>query len=189
MAEFTQMDAEPALEPAFKVNPKPLEPDSRIHLCLNGRYVTIFKHKGVLSCIDAICHHAGGPLTDGILEDIEELDMTVVLCPWHRYKVNIADGRKVFMGVDCDAEGKMLAQRWKTGKIVQRPHDVWEDAEGTYVRLAPAAAMLESCTSDAQARSSLCGGNFVLNSFTPEIVPATDSAASADSAAIAAASL
>jgi nitrite reductase/ring-hydroxylating ferredoxin subunit len=182
MAEFTQTDVEP--EPAYKINSKPLDADSRIHICLNGRYVTVFKHKGLLSCIDAICHHAGGPLTDGVLQDIEELGTTVVLCPWHRYMVSIADGKKIFMGIDCDAQGKTLAQRWKTGKIVQRPHDVWEDADGTYVRLASATTMLESCTSDAQAKSSLCGGNFVLNAFTPELVPAATSAASAVSATL-----
>ena len=53
----------------------------RIHVEVCGRYVTVFR-LGSLSCIDAVCHHAGGPLTLGQIVDIEELGMAVVLCPW-----------------------------------------------------------------------------------------------------------
>lgn len=59
-----------------------LNEGSRIHTCIEGRYITIFKNKGKLSSIDSICHHAGGPLTLGKLTDIEDLGMTVVSCPW-----------------------------------------------------------------------------------------------------------
>jgi nitrite reductase/ring-hydroxylating ferredoxin subunit len=54
----------------------------RIHVNLEGRFITIFRHHGVLSSIDSICHHAGGPLTLGNIIDIEELGMSVVSCPW-----------------------------------------------------------------------------------------------------------
>ena len=55
----------------------------RLHTCVEGRYVTIFRRKNVLSAIDSICHHAGGPMTLGPLKDIEELGgLTVVSCPW-----------------------------------------------------------------------------------------------------------
>ena len=37
----------------------------RIHLHINHRYVTLFRHHNKLYCIDSICHHAGGPLTLG----------------------------------------------------------------------------------------------------------------------------
>lgn len=58
----------------------PLEGD-RLHTCIEGRYITIFRHRGTLSAIDSICHHAGGPLTNGPIKDIEDLGVTVVLCP------------------------------------------------------------------------------------------------------------
>lgn len=31
-------------------------------MLLQGRYVTILRNDGVLTCIDSICFHAGGPL-------------------------------------------------------------------------------------------------------------------------------
>jgi nitrite reductase/ring-hydroxylating ferredoxin subunit len=55
---------------------------NRLHTRIEGRYITIFRHHGVLSAIDAICHHAGGPLTQGGVQDIEDLGMSVVSCPW-----------------------------------------------------------------------------------------------------------
>jgi len=57
---------------------------SRLHSCVEGRYVTIFRRHGKLCAIDSICHHAGGPMTLGAMRDIEELGgLTVVLCPWY----------------------------------------------------------------------------------------------------------
>ena len=66
----------------------------RLHSCVEGRFVTVFRNRGNLSVIDAICHHAGGPLTLGPIEDIEELGATVVSCPWHKFLVSISDGKK-----------------------------------------------------------------------------------------------
>lgn len=48
----------------------------------NGRIITVFRHRGKLSAIDAVCHHAGGPMTLGPVSDIEDLGVTVVSCPW-----------------------------------------------------------------------------------------------------------
>jgi nitrite reductase/ring-hydroxylating ferredoxin subunit len=55
----------------------------RIHVNLEGRFITIFRHHGILSSIDSICHHAGGPLTLGKIIDIEDLGMSVISCPWY----------------------------------------------------------------------------------------------------------
>jgi nitrite reductase/ring-hydroxylating ferredoxin subunit len=63
----------------------------RLHTCLGtgdengnrgGRLVTVFRQSGKLSAIDAVCHHAGGPMTLGPVSDIEDLGLTVVACPW-----------------------------------------------------------------------------------------------------------
>lgn len=59
-----------------------LEEGERLHTCVEGRYITIFRYKGVISSIDSICHHAGGPLTLGKIIDIEDLGISVVACPW-----------------------------------------------------------------------------------------------------------
>jgi nitrite reductase/ring-hydroxylating ferredoxin subunit len=76
------------------------EEGGRLHTCVEDRYITVFRSRGKLSCIDSVCHHAGGPLTDGPIQDIEELGITVVVCPWHRFMVSIDDGVKAFQGVD-----------------------------------------------------------------------------------------
>ena len=49
---------------------------NRLHTCVEGRFITLFRHNNRLSAIDSVCHHAGGPLTLGPLQDIEELGMT-----------------------------------------------------------------------------------------------------------------
>lgn len=105
---------------------------SRIHAKVDGRYVTIFRHQGKLSCIDSICHHAGGPLTLGRLQDIEDLGVTVVLCPWHAFMVTIDGGLKAYKAAGFK-NGKAYDAGWKIGKVVQRPHLVEERDDGTYV--------------------------------------------------------
>lgn len=104
----------------------------RLHACIDNRYVTIFRHNGKLSAIDAICHHAGGPLTLGKLQDIEDLGVTVVLCPWHKFMVSIDGGVKAYQSVEIIG-GKPVNTGWKLGKIVQRPHKVYESETGVYV--------------------------------------------------------
>ena len=36
--------------------------DGRLHLQLEGRYISILQHQGQLYCLDSVCFHAGGPL-------------------------------------------------------------------------------------------------------------------------------
>jgi len=148
----------------------------RIHVRVDGRYVTVFNRAGSLHCIDSVCHHAGGPLTEGALRDIEDLHTTVVLCPWHQYMVTL-DGKKVFQAVSFGTDGKPQPPQWTLGKQVQRAHDVQCDAHGTYVRVdkerpcrggeagerGPGAAA--ACGSDEYASSDLCGGLLQLHPY------------------------
>eukprot|EP00605_Chrysophyceae_sp_TOSAG23-4_P002404 GSChrysophyteH1.ASY1.ANO1.2662.1 assembled CDS len=138
--------------------------DSRIHCRVQGRYITVFKRRGILSCIDSVCHHTGGDLTNGPLIDIEDLGVTAVICPLHRYKVDL-QGYKVFEAVDF-VGGKPTKPIWKRGKVmVQRAHEVQEDSEGVYVRLRPAAGGV--CPSDRDSASEVCGAHFTLHGFQP----------------------
>ena len=70
---------------------------------------------------DHLCYHHGGPLADG---DIEELSLppalaavggrpsaTVVLCPWHLYKIDIRSGECYYMGSDAALRSKGVRQR------------------------------------------------------------------------------
>lgn len=104
----------------------------RIHVRVKERYITIFRFRGKLSAIDAICHHAGGPLTLGPVQDIEELGKRVVLCPWHRFMVSIDDGTKAFQSVEI-VNGLPVNKGWKLGKMVQRVHKVVEGDRGVYI--------------------------------------------------------
>lgn len=104
----------------------------RLHARVDGRFVTVFRLRGRLSAIDAICHHAGGPLTLGPVEDIEDLGVTVVLCPWHKFMVTVDQGLKAYQSVAFQ-NGKPVPGPWKLGKMVQRAHLIVEDSSGIYV--------------------------------------------------------
>jgi len=149
----------------YQVSSSAVEAGGRIHTRLDGRYVTVFNRRSRLSAIDSICHHAGGPLTEGALQDIEDLNVTVVLCPWHRYMVSL-DGFKVFQGIHF-VDGEPQHAAWRLGKRVQRQHEVRSDASGTYVRLDAGRRGAEDCGSDQHADSELCGRVFELHAFQP----------------------
>jgi nitrite reductase/ring-hydroxylating ferredoxin subunit len=140
---------------------------SRLHTRVEGRYITIFRYKGALTAMDAICHHAGGPLTLGEIKDIEELGTAVVLCPWHKYAVSLEGGRQVYQGVDI-IDGKPVKAGWRKGKMTQRPHDVFENDGFIYLTLN--ALEEGACVSDTDAKSELCAKNYAMHSFVPERV-------------------
>ncbi|KAJ3132375.1 hypothetical protein HK100_005391, partial [Physocladia obscura] len=41
-----------------------------------------------LFCIEAVCPHSGGPLANGLVEDIED----VLVCPWHHFRFSLRSG-------------------------------------------------------------------------------------------------
>ena len=100
----------------------------RLHVTIDGRLVTIFRDKktGELSAMDSVCYHAAGPLTNGDIVDIEDLNITVVACPHHKYMVSIHDGSRIYQKVDIIA-GKPQQGDWVKGKVVQRVHEVSEN--------------------------------------------------------------
>ena len=53
----------------------------------DGRIYALFNVDGIVSAIDGICPHQGGPLADGMLEG------TCVTCPWHGWQFDIRTGR------------------------------------------------------------------------------------------------
>ena len=52
-----------------------------------GRIYAIYNVDGVISAIDGICPHQGGPLADGVIEG------TTVTCPWHGWQFEIRTGK------------------------------------------------------------------------------------------------
>ena len=142
-----------------------LREGQRVHCCVEGRYISIFRVKGTLSAIDAICHHAGGPLTAGPLQEIEELGgVTVVLCPWHHFAVDVKLGLKAYQSVEIK-NGAPLNSGWKIGKMVQRPHNVRqrEHDDALFVQLVlPLSPEQEPCASDKDTYSERCAQSLTL---------------------------
>lgn len=113
----------------------------RIHVRVAERFVTVFRNKGKLSCLDSVCYHASGPMTEGKVEDIEDLGVSVVLCPWHRFAVTLDGGMRAYQSV-AFMNGKPVNAGWTLGKVVQRPHLVAEVASGLYVVSSSSRSML-----------------------------------------------
>lgn len=122
----------------------------RIHVCLEGRYVTILRHSGHLHCIDSVCFHAGGPLGIG---DIEELgDKACILCPWHYYKIDIVTGEKYYQTLTW-VHGKATPGDWKSNGQKQRVHPIREQNGFIYVALDKEG----NYESDEYASNVTCG--------------------------------
>lgn len=64
-----------------------LPPGSAKEVEHEGRIYALFNIDGVISAIDGICPHQGGPLVDG------EIEGTGVLCPWHGWKFDVRTGK------------------------------------------------------------------------------------------------
>ena len=81
---------------------------------------------GGVVALDEFCYHHGGPLSGG---DVEELPggRCVVLCPWHKYRIDVRGGDCVYVGVD-PATG---ATAWKSKGVKQRTHPVDVRADGS----------------------------------------------------------
>lgn len=56
---------------------------------VNGMWIALFNVDGTFYAIDNSCPHAGGPLGEGKLRG------TVVECPWHGWKFDVASGERV----------------------------------------------------------------------------------------------
>jgi nitrite reductase/ring-hydroxylating ferredoxin subunit len=86
---------------------------------LNGKPICIGKFKESAFAFAYKCPHAGGLLADGYIDSLGN-----VVCPLHRYKYNIANGRNV------SGEGYYL-KNW--------PLEIRED--GVYVEMKDAGGL------------------------------------------------
>jgi nitrite reductase/ring-hydroxylating ferredoxin subunit len=65
--------------------------------------------------MDRVCYHMGGPLELGDLEDLGLPGGPVVRCPWHSYRIGLADGAGLY---------QQTPGQWKSKGIRQRVHAV-----------------------------------------------------------------
>jgi nitrite reductase (NADH) small subunit len=63
-----------------------LQPGQGKCVTVGDREVALFNCDGKFYAIDNVCPHQGGPLGEG------ELDGTVVTCPWHGWRFDVATG-------------------------------------------------------------------------------------------------
>lgn len=64
-----------------------LPPGSSREVEHEGRIYALFNVEGVISAIDGLCPHQGGPLADGPIEG------TLVTCPWHGWQFDVRTGK------------------------------------------------------------------------------------------------
>lgn len=64
-----------------------LPPGSAREFEADGRIIALFHVDGVVSAIDGICAHQGGPLAEGSVRG------TVVHCPWHGWPFDVRTGQ------------------------------------------------------------------------------------------------
>ena len=62
---------------------------SALEVEVAGRIIALFHVDGVISAIDGLCPHQGGPLADGSIEG------SLVYCPWHRWGFEIQTGQSM----------------------------------------------------------------------------------------------
>lgn len=71
-------------------------PGSRKRIPLAGRDVLVFAlSDGSFSAMDAVCYHFGGPLETGDIEESHVDGRMCVVCPWHRYKIDVCTGERI----------------------------------------------------------------------------------------------
>ena len=123
----------------------------KVQARVHNRFVPVFNLNGKLHCLDAVCYHAGGPLTVG---DIEEIDgKACVRCPWHNYCVTVETGEKLYQKLVRTEDGKMVPGGWDSVGKRQRTHRAFERNGEVLVVLDVEG----DCESDKYAKDEACG--------------------------------
>lgn len=114
----------------------------RVTRLVNGcRDVLVLYHQGQLHAMDMHCYHSGGALQYG---DIEEFNgLLCIVCPWHKYKITLAEGEGLYQAVD-DPTAKPLRTYWRSKGVKQRIHKVTEVNGDVYVTLNDSSESIAS---------------------------------------------
>lgn len=65
------------------------------------------------------------------------------MCPWHKYKITLAEGESLYQAVD-NPKAKPLKTYWRSKGVKQRIHKVIEVNGDVYVRLNDSGETIES---------------------------------------------
>jgi nitrite reductase/ring-hydroxylating ferredoxin subunit len=63
-----------------------LQPGKVLKVVAEGKEIALCNVDGKFFATTTMCPHQGGPLDEG------ELDGTTIICPWHGWMFNVADG-------------------------------------------------------------------------------------------------
>ena len=78
------------------------------HIQVEGRYITLhLSGEEKIYVFDSICYHAGGLLSLGEIDHIDDIEDLVVTCPLHHYQISLEDGAKLYQGLHM-VEGKLV---------------------------------------------------------------------------------
>jgi nitrite reductase/ring-hydroxylating ferredoxin subunit len=69
--------------------------------------------------LSGVCYHMGGPLDAGDIEDLGLSSGPVVRCPWHSYKISLADGEGLYQTSPGVWKSKGRRQRVHAVRAVQ----------------------------------------------------------------------
>jgi len=146
--------------------------DTRLHVQLNGRSISVINHNGKLFCMDAVCFHAGGPLTLG---DIEEIDgKPCISCPWHKYLITLTEGDKLYDSMVMH-EGRLVPGGWKAMPHLQRTHAVRRGSDGQiWVRIEVSngsEVRSDSYANDSRAATAGFGRSLISINAAPVACP------------------
>lgn len=116
---------------------------ARVHVRPGGRGVTVLRAPdGTLRCLDLICYHAGGPLGQGPIEEVDGRDC--IVCPWHSHKVTLDRGEKLYRATEMGPDGKLVPLGWRSAGVRQRCHLAYERDGEVFVELSKEPVELPS---------------------------------------------
>jgi metal-sulfur cluster biosynthetic enzyme/nitrite reductase/ring-hydroxylating ferredoxin subunit len=113
-----------------------LDDPGRLLLEVEDRIVALFRVGGEFFCIDDVCTHDGGPLSDGRLEDL------TIACPRHGAKFDLRTGKALTMPATVDTAAHEV--KVEGSDIYVRLHEQGELARKSTAALAPSGAPASS---------------------------------------------
>lgn len=149
----------------------------------SGRGIMLLRVEGTVHCMDHACYHHGAPLLHADIEDLG--DHKCIVCPWHNYKIDLATGEGVYVGLDSDAlaagrkegsiKSKGIKQRVHPTQVSAASPDAAEDAPAP-ADPTPYIWVRESAPSDVRAIISeeACAAQASALAGGPKVVPAPD---------------
>ncbi|XP_061478576.1 Rieske domain-containing protein [Rhineura floridana] len=99
---------------------------------VHDREVVVFYHDGKFYALDCRCYHAGGPLHQGEIEDIN--GQPCIICPWHKYKITLTTGEGLYQAINPREPSS--TPKWQSKGVKQRTHRVTVDSGKVYVTLS-----------------------------------------------------